>query len=126
MHEYEKTLITFYTAIEVESLMFSFFLSLPFCLLTLFALVYYIRRRYKLYQEIKRIPQEMLIVQSYKNYLENLKIKSIVNNFIIVILVLEFVQNMSEVIYILPNWVLIFDPENQAIVPFLIVLSNKI
>ena len=122
MHEFENTVST---AIYVEGLMFSF-VPLPFCLLTLFASVYYIRRRYKLYQEIKRIPQEMLIVQSYKNYLENLKIKSIINNFIIVILVLEFVQNMSEVIYFLPDWLLVFTPENQTIVPFLIVLSNKI
>ena len=103
-----------------------FLVYLPLCLLTLFALGYYIRRKYKLYQEIKRIPQEMLIMQSNKNHLKDLKIKCIINNFIIVILVLEFVQNMCEVIYFLPDWVLIFDAEYQSIVPFILAFLNKI
>ena len=102
---------------NVEYLIFSL-LPLPFCLLTLFILVYYIRRRYRLYQEINRIPQELLIMEPYRNHLKNLQLKCIINNFIIVILVLEFVQNMGEVIYYLPNWVLIFDTENRSMYPF--------
>ena len=58
-------------------------LAIIFCVLALFVLVYYIRRRYKLYKERNRIPQELLIMESYRNHLKNLKIKCIINNFII-------------------------------------------
>ena len=34
-------------------------IPLPFCLLTLVVLAYYIRRRIHLYQEINRIPSEL-------------------------------------------------------------------
>ena len=44
--------------------------------------------RYKLYQEIKRIPKELLFKEEPQNQL-------VINNFIIVILVLEFVHNFS-------------------------------
>ena len=47
-------------------------LSLPFCVSALFVLVYYIRRRYKLYKEIKRIPKNLLILEEYKNHFKNL------------------------------------------------------
>ena len=67
-------------------------LSILFCVLALFVLVYYIRRRYKLYKEINRIPQELLIKESYRNHLKNLKITCIINNFIIVIVIMEFLQ----------------------------------
>ena len=80
-------------------------LSLIFCVLALFVLVYYIRRRYKLYKEINRIPQELLIMESYRNHLKNLKIKCIINNFIIVILVIEFIQNLCEFVYCFPLFI---------------------
>ena len=76
-----------------------------FCVLALFVLVYYVRRRYKLYKEINRIPQELLIMESYRNHLKNLKIKCIINNFIIVILVMEFIQNLFQFIYYLPYFI---------------------
>ena len=80
-------------------------LSIPcliFCLLALFVLVYYIRRRYRLFKEINRIPQELLIKESYRNHLKNLKIMCIINNFIIVILVMEFIQNFCQFICYFP------------------------
>ena len=77
-------------------------LSLIFCVLALFVLVYYIRRRYKLYKEINRIPQELLIKETYSNHLKNLKIKCFINNFIIVILVMEFILNLYQFIYNFP------------------------
>ena len=80
-------------------------LSIIFCVLALFVLVYYIRRRYKLYKEIKRIPQELLIKESYRNHLKNLKMKCIINNFIIVILVMEFIQNLSQFIVYFPYFI---------------------
>ena len=77
-------------------------LSLIFCVLALFVLVYYIRRRYKLYKEINRIPQELLILESDRNHLKNLKLKCIISNFIIVILVMEFIQNLGQTLRYFP------------------------
>ena len=81
-----------------DNLLISSILSIIFCVLVLFVLVYYIRRRYRLYKEINRIPQELLIKESYRNHLKNLKIKCIINNFIIVILVIEFILNLCQFI----------------------------
>ena len=78
-------------------------LSPVFCVLALFVLVYYIRRRYKLYKEIKRIPQNLLILEEYKNHLKNLKLKCIINNFIIVILLIEIAQNVCQFIFYFPT-----------------------
>ena len=83
-------------------------LPLPFCVLALFALVYYIRRRYKLYKEIKRIPKNLLILEEYKNHLKNLKLKCIINNFIIVILMIEIAQNVLQFILYFPSWIIDF------------------
>ena len=83
-------------------------LSPVFCVLALFALVYYIRRRYKLYKEIKRIPQDLLISEEYKNHLKNLKLKCIISNFIIVILLIEIAQNVCQFIIYFPSWIIDF------------------
>ena len=83
-------------------------LSFIFCVLALFALVYYIRRRYKLYKEINMIPQNLLILEEYKNYLKNLKLKCIISNFIIVILLIEIVQNVFQFIAYFPSWMIYF------------------
>ena len=72
-------------------------LSTIFTLLALFVLVYYIRRRYKLYKEINRIPQELMVKESYRNHLKNLKVKCIINNFIIVIVIMEIILNLGMV-----------------------------
>ena len=84
-----------------EQLIYSL-LPLLFCVLALFALVYYIRRRYKLYKEIKRIPRNLLILEEYKNHLKNLKLKCIINNFIIIILMIEIVQNVFQLFAYFP------------------------
>ena len=81
--------------IPVVELIYSLF-SIVFCVLALFVLVYYIRRRYKLYKEINIIPKVLLIIESYRNHLKNLKIKCIINNFIIVILLMEITENLSQ------------------------------
>ena len=83
-------------------------LPLPFCVLALFTLVYYIRRRYKLYKEIKRIPKNLLILEEYKNHLKNLKLKCTINNFIIIILIIEIVQNVFQFIIYFPDWIIDF------------------
>ena len=89
-------------------------LPIPFCFLTLFALVYYIRRRYILYKEKKNIPSRLQSMESYQNHVKNLTIMGVINNFIIIILVLELFQNISFSIRRLPRWVELFD-EKSAI-----------
>ena len=88
--------------VNVASILISSILFIIFCVLALFVLVYYIRRRYKLYKEINRIPQELLIKESHRNHLKNLKIKCFIYNFIIVILVMEFIQNLCQLIFYFP------------------------
>ena len=83
-------------------------LPLLFCVLALFVIVYYIRRRYKLYKEIKRIPKNLLILEEYKNHLKNLKLKCIINNFIIIILMIEIAQNVLQFILYFPSWMIDF------------------
>ena len=90
---------------DVATVLIYSILCLIFCVLALFVLVYYIRRRYKLYEEINRIPQALLIKESYRNHIKNLKIKCIINNFIIVILVMEFLQNLCQFICYFPYFI---------------------
>ena len=89
------------TVNTVEVVFFAMLCTI-FCLLALFVLVFYIRRRYKLYKEINRIPQELLIMESYRNHIKNLKTKCIINNFIIVILVMEFLQYFGQILIYYP------------------------
>ena len=98
----------YFKTITIEDLISSL-IPIPFCILTIFVIAYYIRRRYKLNEEIRRIPQDLLILESYKNYLKNLKIKCIINNFILLILVLEFSANLGESLHYLPFWLQVFD-----------------
>ena len=107
---YQMDLQTMYFVSTVELAIYSL-LNLPFCVLALFVLVYYIRRRYKLYKEIKRIPKNLLIMEGYKNHLKNLKLKCIINNFIIVILMIEIVQNVLQFIIYFPIWIIDFVEE---------------
>ena len=85
--------------VNAANLLILLILSTIFCALILFVLVYYIRRRYKQYKEINRIPQELLIKESNRNHLKNLKIQCFITNFIIVILIIEFIQNLCQIIY---------------------------
>ena len=100
-------------------------LSFIFCALALFALVHYIRRRYKLYKEINRIPQELLIKESYRNHLKNLKIKCFINNFIIVILIIEIIQNWGQLSIYLSYLIitLIKDQNFRSLVEIQVYLS---
>ena len=79
----------------------------------------YIRRRYRLSREIKRFPFNLLWKESSKNRLKNLRIKCIICNFIILILLLEFLQNISYVTFLLPDWFIRFDKPNVSKYTFL-------
>ena len=105
----------------VEALILSI-LSFIFCVLALFVLVYYIRRRYKLYKEINRIPQDLLMKESYRNHIKNLKITCIINNFIIVILVMEFILYFGQILMNSPYVIAYFVKEFN--IHFLTELQN--
>ena len=109
------------TASTVEAVILSI-LTIIFCVLVLFVLVYYIRRRYKLYKEINRVPQELLIMESYRNHLKNLKIRCIINNFIIVILVVEFLLYFGQIFMYSPYVIEYFVKEFN--IHFLTELQN--
>ena len=92
----------FINTVEIVVIIIYSILSSIFTLLILFVLVYYIRRRYKLYKEIHRIPQELLIMESYRNHLKNLKIRCTINNFVIIILMMEIMLNLSQILMNFP------------------------
>ena len=64
-------------------------IMIPFCFFSLIILVYYIRRRYHLYLEMKAITTEQLWFLSFQNHLKNLKIKALIANFVMIILLVE-------------------------------------
>ena len=70
-------------------------LSSSFCLLASVVLIYYVRRRYLLHFDIKSISQDELMLQSFQNHRKNLRIKALISNFIIIIVVVEIVYIFS-------------------------------
>ena len=108
--EYEKTI---HIATKVQYLKLPITYSL-FGLLTLFVLIYYIRRRYSLYQAIKRVPRELLYKESHRNHLKNLKLRCAIHNFIIIILALELVRSICYVIHFLPYYYYYFAIKSKA------------
>ena len=89
------------------------FPTLLFCILALVVLCYYVRRRYFLIRDIKGISKDQLIIPDFQNHLKNLKIKSMITIFLIIILTLEILYNFSSLIldiqYYIPKF-LIFNP----------------
>ena len=77
-----------------------------------------------MYQEIRRIPYDLLIMQSYKNHMKNLKIKVMITNFIILILSLELLNSLSFIAFMLPFWPLIFNFPKLRYFKFLINIGN--
>ena len=93
---------------QIVNLILSILLMI-FCLLAVFTLCYYIRRRFKLYQEINRITQNLLFFEIYQNYRKNLTIQALIANFIIIILFLEIIENLMYFAFLFPLWVAVFD-----------------
>ena len=63
--------------------------TLLFSINTLVVLLYFIRRRVRLYLELRRVPADQLFRQEYKNYFMNLKTTIIITNLLIAILIFE-------------------------------------
>ena len=98
--------------------------SSTFCLLASVILVYYIRRRYCLHLEIKKISAENLWYANFQNHLKNLKIKATISNFVIIIVILEIVNNSSNAISLIGD--LIGSNENLLIALVHISLVSKL
>ena len=79
-----------------------------FGILATLVLLYYIRRRYYLNLEIRGITEEQLWDQNYKNHLKNLKVKAMITNFIIVILLIEITNNFGMLIQNIQYWFGVF------------------
>ena len=63
---------------------------IPSCFFTLFLIAYYLRGRYKMYQ----------------SRIKNVNIKCIINNFILVLLLLQLMRDISVPIELAPKWLL--------------------
>ena len=66
-----------------------------FCVLAIAILLFYARKRYLISREIKAISREQLWYQNYQNYEKNLKIKAMIANFVILIVLVEITNNAS-------------------------------
>ena len=99
--------------VSVERILIvSIILSLSFCLLASVVLIYYVRRRYLLHFDIKSISQDELMLQSFQNNRENLRIKALISNFIIVIVLVEIFYSLLfsvHGIFLLVHWHYILD-----------------
>ena len=82
------------SVVESLDLVLSAF-SFIFCILATIVLVYFIRRRYGLCNEIRQITQQQLWDPSYQSHLKNLQVKLLISNFIILILLVEIANNSS-------------------------------
>ena len=70
-------------------------LCFSFCLLASVVLIYYVRRRYLLHLDIKSISQDELMLQSFQNHRENQRIKALISNFIVIIVIIEILIYLS-------------------------------
>ena len=98
---------------QIMNLILSILLRI-FCLSAVSTLCYYIRRRFKLYQDINRITQDLLFFEIYQNYRKNLRIQALIANFIIIILLLEIIENLMYFAFLIPLWVAVFDNEQLS------------
>ena len=88
--------------LEMTTSMLSYMCSLSnltFCLLASVVLCYYVRRRYLLARDIKNISSSDFINPCYQNHLKNLRIKSLISTFIIVILNCEILYYFASLVF---------------------------
>ena len=81
------------------------FATFTFCVLATIVLIYFIRRRYHLYWEIRQITIEQLWNPCFQNHLKNLKIKCMITNFVLIILFVEIVNNFLSFFDCFKAWV---------------------
>ena len=103
-----------YTNLYISLFMIRDILSIIFCFFSLIILVYYIRRRYHLYLEMKTITAEQLWFLSFQNHLKNLRIKAMIANFVMIILLIEMGSVLSLVFMDRCRILTLFKMENNC------------
>ena len=73
-------------------------ICLVLTVLTVGILFHYIRRTYRIRKEIKRIATEKQWYPNFQNHLKNLKTKTMISNFIIIIVFIEFVNGTVRIL----------------------------
>ena len=79
-------------------------IPIPFCFLAFIALVYYVKRRLKLHRILNRLSIQQVREPTYQSDVKNLQIKSMIYNFVIIILIIEILNNSCYTTYLLPIW----------------------
>ena len=100
-------------AIEDDIMFLTTFL---FNILAFSVFCYFLRRRYLLEIEIKNVlKNNTMMSSSHQNHLKNLQIKSMITNFIILIVFVEFMFNFSVLGTVAPSWWSTFNETNLTI-----------
>ena len=113
--------------LEMTTSMLSYMCSLSylaFCLLAYVVLCYYVRKRYLLARDIKNISKSDLINPCYQNHLKNLRIKSMISTFIIVILCCEILYYFASLVYNIQKYTSKFPNLNPAI-SYILFIAEK-
>ena len=97
---------------------------LTFCLLASVVLCYYVRRRYLLARDIKNISKNDLTNPCYQNHLKNLRIKSMISTFIIVILCCEILYYFASLVCHIKRYASEFLILNPAISYILFIVAK--
>ena len=89
-----------------------------FNILALAVFCYFLRRKYLLVIEIKNVLKHNIMMSPcYQNHLKNLQIKSMITNFVIIIVFVEFMFNLSTIGRSLPCWWDTFHENNFSVFP---------
>ena len=104
---------------------FQDFFMISFCFFSLIILVYYIRRRYHLYLEMKTITAEQLWFLSFQNHLKNLRIKAMIANFVMIILLVEMGSVLNLVFTDRCRILTLFKMENNCSDSFILSFVEK-
>ena len=113
--------------LEMTASMLSYMCSLSyltFCLLASVVLCYYVRRRYLLARDIKNISGSEFINHCSQNHLKNLRIKSMISMFIIIILCCEILYNFASLVFNIQRYASKFLNLNPAI-SYILFLAEK-
>ena len=77
---------------------------------------YFLRRKYLLRREIKNfLKNNIMMSPSHQNHLKNLQIKSVITNFVIIIVFVEFMYNVSIVGTAAPSWLGTFNETKSTL-----------
>ena len=92
------------------------YISLLFSILAFTVFCYFLKRKYLLTKDIKYfLRNNILMSSSHQNHLKNLRIKSMITNFVIVIVFVEIMFNLSVLGMIAQSWGATFQQQNISL-----------